>query len=415
MSRQSVVVIGGGVVGSACAYYLSKEGYRVTIIEKNEFGSGCSHGNCGFVCPSHLLPLAEPGAISSTIKALFRRNSPFSVKPRFDLRLWSWLLKFARFCNERDMLAGGHALQSLLASSMHEFEWLVEHEPLECEWQKKGLLFVYRDQKLFDSYEETNRLLTEEFNDPAVRYDSGQLAELEPALKPGLAGGWYFEHDAHLRPDKLMASWKTLLESRGVEIREGVAVQEVVRESGRAVKLNATAGEIVADQFVVATGALTPQFEKQVGCKIPIQPGKGYSLTMPRPGLCPKIPMIFPEHHVAVTPFERGYRLGSIMEFSGYDTSIKPERLALLRDGARHYLQEPYAEPVEEEWYGWRPMTPDSLPIIGCSPALQNLHIASGHNMLGLSMSTATGKLIAELIAGRKPHIDPEPFRPTRF
>ncbi|HSG69860.1 MAG TPA: FAD-dependent oxidoreductase, partial [Planctomycetaceae bacterium] len=104
MSRQSVVVIGGGVVGSACAYYLSKEGYRVTIIEKNQFGSGCSHGNCGYICPSHVLPLAEPGAISSTLKALFRRNSAFSVKPRFDLRLWSWLLKFARYCNESDML-----------------------------------------------------------------------------------------------------------------------------------------------------------------------------------------------------------------------------------------------------------------------------------------------------------------------
>lgn len=415
MSEQSVVVIGGGVVGSACAYYLSKEGYRVTIIEKNEFGSGCSHGNCGYICPSHVIPLAEPGAISSTLKALFRRNSAFSVKPRFDLRLWSWLLKFARYCNESDMLAGGHALHALLGSSMSEFEWLVKNEPLACEWQKRGLLFVYRDKNLFDAYEKTNRLLSETFNEPAVKYDVTQLAELEPALKPGLAGGWYFEHDAHIRPDKLMASWKALLESRGVEIREGVELKEIVRENGRAVKLNTTAGEIVADQFVVATGALTPALEKYLGCKIPIQPGKGYSLTMPRPKLCPRIPLIFPEHHVAVTPFENGYRLGSIMEFAGYDTSLKPHRLALLRDGASHYLQEPFTEPVEEAWYGWRPMTPDSLPIIGRAPELNNLYLATGHNMLGLSMSTGTGKLIAELITGREPHIDPTPFRPTRF
>ncbi|HSG70195.1 MAG TPA: FAD-dependent oxidoreductase, partial [Planctomycetaceae bacterium] len=300
-------------------------------------------------------------------------------------------------------------------SSMSEFEWLVKNEPLACEWQKRGLLFVYRDKNLFDAYEKTNRLLSETFNEPAVRFERDRLAELEPALKPGLAGAWYFEHDAHIRPDKLMASWKTLLESRGVEIREGVELKEIVRENGHAGKLNTSAGEIVADQFVLAAGALTPALEEYLGCKIPIQPGKGYSLTMPRPKLCPRIPLIFPEHHVAVTPFENGYRLGSIMEFAGYDTSLKPHRLALLRDGASHYLREPFTEPVEEAWYGWRPMTPDSLPIIGRAPALTNLYLATGHNMLGLSMSTGTGKLIAELITGREPHIDLTPFRPTRF
>ena len=415
MSEQTVAVIGGGVVGAACAYYLSKEGFRVKVIEKDRFGAGCSHGNCGFVCPSHVLPLAEPGAISSTLKALFKRNSPMSVKPRFDLRLWSWLVKFTRYCNQTEMLAGGHALQSLLQSSMSEYERLVKHEPLDCEWQKRGLLYVYRDKKLFEEYESTNRLLTGTFNEPAEKYESDQLTELEPSLKPGLAGAWYFEHDAHIRPDKLMTSWKSLLTSRNVEIREGIEVNGIVRENGRAVKLVTSVGDVLADQFVVATGALTPQLEKFLGCKIPIQPGKGYSLTMPRPKICPQIPMIFPEHRVGVTPFENGYRLGSIMEFAGYDTSLKPKRLALLRDGASHYLQEPFTEPVEEEWYGWRPMTPDSLPIIGRSPVMENLHIASGHNMIGLSMSPGTGKLIAELICGREPHLNPEPFRPTRF
>jgi D-amino-acid dehydrogenase len=415
MSEKSVVVIGGGVVGSACAYYLSREGFRVTILDKQQFGAGCSHANCGYVCPSHVIPLAEPGALSSTFKALFKRNSPMSVKPRLDFRLWAWLLKFARYCNRRDMLAGGHALQLLLRSSMAEFEWLVANEPLECEWRKNGLLYVYRDKQRLDAFENKNRLLSETFGEPAVKYDSDRLAELEPALKPGLAGGWYFEQDAHVRSDRLMASWKSLLAARGVEIREQIEVRRIVHEQGRAVKLVTSSDEISADQFVVATGALTPLLEKSLGCKIPIQPGKGYSLTMPRPKICPEIPMIFPEHRVGVTPFESGYRLGSIMEFAGYDTSIKPQRLALLRDGASHYLQEPFTEPVEEEWYGWRPMTPDSLPIIGRAPAFQNLYIAAGHNMIGLSMSTGTGRLIAEMIAGRPPHIDPEPYRPTRF
>ena len=149
-------------------------------------------------------------------------------------------------------------------------------------------------------------------------------------------------------------------------------------------------GELAADLFVVAAGAWTPLFNRQLGCRVPIQPGKGYSLTMPRPAVCPKIPLIFPETRVAVTPFQSGYRLGSTMEFAGYDDSIRPERLQLLKDGSAAYLHEPYCEPVLEKWYGWRPMTYDSLPIIDRSPTYENVYIAAGHNMLGLSMATAT-------------------------
>ncbi len=174
-------------------------------------------------------------------------------------------------------------------------------------------------------------------------------------------------------------------------------------------------GDLAADIFIVATGAWTPLLNDQLGCRIPIQPGKGYSLTMPRPVICPEIPLIFPETRVAVTPFQSGYRLGSTMEFAGYDDSIRPERLQLLKDGAEPYLREPYCEPVEEKWFGWRPMTYDSLPIIDRSPRYENVIIAAGHNMLGLSMAPATGKLVAEMVNVSSPHIDPAPYRVSRF
>ncbi len=132
---------------------------------------------------------------------------------------------------------------------------------------------------------------------------------------------------------------------------------------------------------------------------------------MPRPTICPKIPVIFPETRVAVTPFASGYRLGSTMEFAGYDSSINPARLQLLKDGAAPYLREPYCEPIEEAWYGWRPMTYDGLPIIDRASSMNNVIIAAGHNMLGLSMATATGKLVAELLGDEKPHLDVAPYR----
>jgi D-amino-acid dehydrogenase len=173
--------------------------------------------------------------------------------------------------------------------------------------------------------------------------------------------------------------------------------------------------EISADAFVVATGALAPLLEKYLGCKLPIQPGKGYSITMPRPAKCPTYPMIFPEVKVAVTPFQSGYRLGSTMEFSGYDKTLNEKRLGALKQGAAKFLHEPFCEPVEERWYGWRPMTYDGLPIISRAPIAANVFIAAGHNMLGLSMAPATGKLIAELVTGDAPHIDPQPYDVSRF
>ncbi|MCA9267121.1 MAG: FAD-dependent oxidoreductase, partial [Planctomycetales bacterium] len=154
--------------------------------------------------------------------------------------------------------------------------------------------------------------------------------------------------------------------------------------------------------------------ERSLGAKIPIQPGKGYSITMPRPARCPAYPMIFPEVKVAVTPFQSGYRLGSTMEFSGYDATLNPARLQALKHGAEKFLHEPWCEPVEEQWCGWRPMTPSGVPLIGAAPAAENLIVAAGHNMVGLSMAPATGKLVAELLCGQTPHIDPAPYAIAR-
>jgi D-amino-acid dehydrogenase len=165
----------------------------------------------------------------------------------------------------------------------------------------------------------------------------------------------------------------------------------------------------------MATGAWTSTLARHLGCRVPIQPGKGYSMTMRRPEKCPTRPLIFPETRVAVTPMQSGYRLGSMMEFAGYDESLRPERIGLLKRGAEPYLVEPYTEQIEEQWYGWRPMTYDGKPIIGPCPEMKNVLIAAGHNMLGLSMAPATGRLVAEMLDDRPPHVDPAAYSATRF
>jgi D-amino-acid dehydrogenase len=410
-----VVVVGGGVIGAACAHYLVRDGWSVTVIDQGEFGRGCSHGNCGFVCPSHVLPLAGPGAVGAALKALFTPGSPLSIKPRFDPSLWRWLYRFTRRCNAADMLTAGRAIQPLLNSSRDLYPEILKEECIDCEWETRGTLFVFRSEAALGHHAETERIGREHFHVTAEYIEGKDLEAREPALKPGLAGGWLYDHDAHLRPDRLMSGWKTALEKRGVTIRSGCTLTGFTTAGGAARAAETTQGLLSADAFVVAAGAWTPLLGRHLGVRLPIQPGKGYSITMPRPARCPSRPLIFEEERVAVTPMRTGYRLGSTMEFAGYDASLNQRRLELLREGARPYLIEPYGDVVEEEWFGWRPMTPDGVPVIGPSPTLGNVVIAAGHNMLGVSMAPATGRLVAERLGGRSPHLDPGPYAASRF
>jgi D-amino-acid dehydrogenase len=410
-----VVVVGGGVIGTACAYYLAKAGRTVTLIDKGTVGGACSHGNCGYVCPSHVLPHAGPGAVAATLKTLLHRNSPLKVRPGFLLANLGWFLGFARRCNERDMLVAAAGIRALLNSSRTLYDDLLTAEGIDCEWDAHGLLFVFQSKAAFEHYEATDRLLRDRFSLPAERYDADALLALEPALKPGAAaGGYLYKSDAQLRPDRLMTEWRAVLDRMGVTILEGCELTGFAGD-GTAVAARTTRGDLTASHFVVAAGAWTPLLNTSLGGHVPIVPGKGYSVTMPRPAVCPTRPMIFEEHRVAVSPFRSGYRIGSTMEFAGYDTTLNRDRLRLLTDGAASYLREPTCEPVQEEWWGWRPMVYDGKPVIDRGPALRNVVIAAGHGMLGLSMATGTGKLVAELVCGEKPHVDPNAYSLNRF
>ncbi|MEE2642824.1 MAG: FAD-dependent oxidoreductase [Planctomycetota bacterium] len=412
--EKHICIVGGGIVGACAAYFLNRSGFRVTIVEADRFGYGCSRGNCGYVSPSHVLPIAVPGIVGNTMKSMLSRKSPFYIKPRVDLALWRWLFKFWRRCNRGDMLASARVKHALLQSSFSLYEKFMDEEQVQCDWEHRGLLFVYRDEEHFEHYGDTNRMIEKEFGVSAKPLPSRELVEFEPAIKPEIAGAWLYECDAHLRSDLLMASFAELLKSRGVEILEQTRFEEMVARTGdgkgvgggRASAAKTSRGIIEADEFVLATGAWTPKLAREIGCSVPIQPGKGYSITMPRPALCPKIPMIFEQHRVAITPFESGYRIGSTMELAGYDSSINRARLDLLRESSELYLQDPHCDPVEMEWFGWRPLTYDDLPIIDRTPRWNNVLVAAGHGMLGLSMGMVSGKMIDEMMRGEKTHID---------
>lgn len=414
-NEDSVVIVGAGIIGIACAHYLVKAGYQVTVVEKGKVANACSQGNCGYICPSHVLPLTEPGAFKIAVKSLFNPKAPFRVKPSVSVRQWKWFWEFAKRCNKAQMLRAGKHLKAILDSSMAEYRQLVPTESIDCEWRDVGLLYVLLTKHGMQDFAETDELLTEHFKVPAKRIDGKDLPDLDPALKSNLAGAYLYEGDASIRPDLLNEAWTERLRQQGVRFIEDCELHSVHRQSGRVDAIQTSQGVFQANHFVFAIGAWSPKLAAMLDCYFPIQPGKGYSVTMSRPEPCPRYPMLFPEHKVGVSPFENGYRLGSMMEFVGYDTSIPQSRIDQLRTSAEPYLVAPHTDTEQARWYGWRPMTWDSLPIIGKIPKIDNAFAATGHNMLGLSLAPATGRMISEFVQGQPPHIDASGFCPTRF
>lgn len=409
-----VLILGGGVIGLACAVGLLQAGRSVHLLERQTIGCGTSHGNCGTITPSHALPLAGPGAIAKALKSMLRPDAPFYVKPRPDLALASWFAHFASRCNRRDWRRTAKAKGELLQLSRQLTAELVEEYSLDCEFQACGLSYVYATQRAFDADCATLPLLAS-LGIESRLLDGGALASAEPALLPGLAGAVHFPGDAHLRPERFTNELARLVRALGGVIEEGVEVRGFRSSASRVQGVDTTRGARCGREVLVALGPWSAPLLKSVGMALPIQPGKGYSMTYSPPALAPSVPLVLREHSVCVTAWHGGFRLGSTMEFSGYDNGLNPVRLDALERGAARYLREPVGPDRREQWFGWRPMTYDDLPMIGRAPKLDGLWLATGHGMMGMGMSVATGRLVADLMTGREACLDPFPYRATRF
>ena len=413
-NTSDVLVLGGGVIGLACAHYLLSEGRSVRVLDRGRVGAATSHGNCGTITPSHAPPLAAPGTIGKALKWMLTPDAPFYVKPRVDPALALWMLRFASRCNRRDWRQSGLAKASLLEVSRALLERLVRGHGLDCGFAGDGLHDVYRDPRSFEAACAELPLLAQLGIATRV-LDAGQLAADEPALLPGMAGAIHFPGDAHLRPDRYCAELARLVREAGGVIEENVAVLGFRRERGGIGGVDTADGPRTGREVLLALGSWSPAMLKPLGLRLPIQPGKGYSITYDRPLLAPRRPIVLRERSVCVTTWGDGYRLGSTMEFSGFDDSLNRRRLDALERGAREYLHEPVGPVKREEWFGWRPMTPDDVPIVGRAPGHDNLWLATGHGMLGVSMSAGTGRLLADMVCGKQPIVDPAPYALERF
>lgn len=411
-----VLVVGAGVSGLATALALLQAGRHVVVIDAGRIGGGASHGNCGTITPSHAPPLAAPGMIGTAMRWMLTPDAPLYVHPGFDPTLWRWLLGFAARCNQRDWQASAHAKYSLLADSRIRLANWVRDFGLDCEFVESGEDYVFRDPRKLEQ-EQHELPLLRELGIPITIIDGPAYEALEPALKPGIAGAFRFTGDASLRPDRYVAELARLVREHGGRIIEDLALKSL-QSGGDSVTVTTASGRLRARDVVIATGAWSPQLATAIGLpwlRKAIQPGKGYSITYSRPSLVPKTPLMLRDRSVCVTTWGDGFRLGSTMEFSGFNTSLNERRLGALERGAREFLHEPVGPQVRERWYGWRPMSRDDIPLLGRAPGHRHLWLAAGHGMMGVGMSTGTGQLMADLIQGREPAVNPMPFDPARF
>jgi D-amino-acid dehydrogenase len=414
--RSDVIVVGAGVVGLASALALLERGRSVHVVDAGRIGGGSSHGNCGTLTPSHAGPLYAPGMILKAMGWMLTPDAPFYVKPSADPALWQWMAQFARRCNARDWRRAAQARAAILNASRQAFPEWMQRYGMDCRFSEGGADTVFRDPRELDAYVAQLPALAE-LGVASEVIEAAEYHRQEPALREGIVGAVRYPGDAHLRPDRYVAELARAVRERGGTIEEHNEARALT-EQGDGIRVSTANGPRDARDVLLAAGAWSPLLAKALGVRwlrSAIQPGKGYSITYTRPGLAPKRPLTLHERRVCVTVWEDGYRLGSTMEFSGYDDSLNRRRLDALERGAAEYLHEPVGPVKQEEWYGWRPLSWDDTPIIGRAPGRQRLWLATGHGMLGVSMSPATGQLVAELLTGDAPHIDPAPYAPSRF
>ena len=411
-----VIIAGGGVSGLATALALLESGRGVRVVEAGRIGAGASHGNCGTITPSHAPPLAAPGTVLKALRWALTPDAPLYIPPRLDPVLARWLLGFAARCNHRDWEASARGKYALLDDARHRLADWVARYGLACEFVESGEDYVFRNARAF-AREQRELPLLRELGVAVEVIDGATCEAQEPALLPGVAGALRFSGDAALRPDKYLAELARAVRERGGEVVEECALHGL-REDREGIAAWTDHGEVRARNAVLALGAWSALSADTFGVpwiKRVIQPGKGYSITYRAPGLVPKRPLVLRERSVCVTAWADGFRLGSTMEFSGFDRTLNERRLGALERGAREYLREPVGPEVRERWYGWRPMSRDDMPLIGRAPGLRRVWMNTGHGMMGVGMSTGSAQLLADLMAGRAPAIDPAPYRPERF
>jgi D-amino-acid dehydrogenase len=407
------VVVGAGAIGLACAYELARRGEQVIVLDQGWAGQACSAGNAGWITPAISEPLPAPGLVGTSLRWMLSKDSPLYISPRAAPRLARWLWRFWRHCNERDFVAGFHAIATLNRLTFPLFDELVA-DGFPIELHKSGLLFVFMARDQMEKSRRHFELLGQYGYDFPEVIEGPQLRGMEPALSDAVTAGFFVPREYHVRPETLSEAYVGRIRAFGGEVREGVAVIGPARLGGRLRGVETAGGTIPADRVLLAAGAWTGLVARTFGARLPIQAGKGYSITVASSPAFRR-PLYLGDVKVGSTPFNGAYRFAGTMELSGINDRLDRRRLEGIRRVIGRYFREPLADGSGIDWVGMRPLTPDGVPMVGRVPGHDNLFVATGHAMLGITLAPATGRVMGELMSGKPTSAPLEPFDPGRF
>ena len=398
-----ILIIGGGIVGLSSAYYLHKKGHEVTVLDKGDITDSCSFGNAGMIVPSHFVPLAAPGMIKQGIRWMFNSKSPFYVRPSLNGSLINWGLKFMKHATAKHVNASAIPLRDLSLLSKKLYSDLAKEPGFNFELTHNGILAFYKTEKAAEEEAHLADRAIELGLDMAV-LSAAECQALQPDLKLDVLGAVHYRCDAHLYPTKLMDALLQYLTYNGVKIIRGKTVDKI-ETSGNKINRVFTGNEVwEADEYVIATGSWSPAVAKMADVSVSLMPGKGYSFMEAEPQHRLTIPALLCEARVAITPMNGSIRYGGTMELDKINTRVNMQRVKGIVESVPNYFPDLKPELPQEKdiWYGFRPSSPDGLPYIGRSKQRENLIIATGHGMMGLSLGPATGLLVSQIITGEQ-------------
>ena len=410
-----VVVVGGGVVGLSCAWFLGRAGAEVMVLEAGDrVGGGASRGNAGAICPSLTEPLPAPGMIKRALADMLRPDAALHVHPRFAPRMSGFLSRFAQAARHDEYERGLLALLGLARGVTAAFDDMAT-AGIGTHAGRDGYLFAYRDPA--DALEEHRHVARVAdlgvCSAPGPIRDGGDLRVIEPLLSDRVRAGFLLPDERWIDPDRLMDDLGEGVRSVGAEVVTGARVARV-HDLGDEIEIQTASGLFHGDTAVLAAGAWTGGLCEQLGLRVPLLPGKGYSFVL-RPARMPGRPLFLSDVHVVATPMGERLRIAGTMEFDGTTDRFNPRRIDTIVRGVREMLPALDLAARTEEWVGPRPMTPDGLPLVGRLPAHPRVVIASGHNMLGITLGPVTGRAVAAIVGDADPGIDLAPFAPERF
>ena len=410
-----VTIIGNGIIGLCTAYFLTKRGLSVEIVDKeSEANENCSFGNAGMLVPSHFEPLAAPGVISKGLKWMLDASSPFYIKPRINRDLFNWLWQFYCHANANHVAEHSLLLHQLNHASKQLYATIMAEEKLDFDFREKGLMMLCNTEKaLADETALSQR--AERLGIELRHLSTTEVNELQ-GVELNVRGGVLFTGDAQLNPNDFMLKMRAHLALKGVKFSYNMEVTDFSIAGDKVTGIRTGNGENPVKNLVLATGSWSALLARRMQLKMPVQAGKGYSFTIENPNQSLAIPSIFSEAKLAVTPFRNKMRFAGTMEIAGLNSRKNTKRIAAIKNAIPTYwptfdLPEIRTESV---WSGLRPCSPDGIPYIG-KGHLKNLFIGTGHAMMGISLGPITGQLIAQLILNENNDFEMKKLSPLRY